>query len=220
MIVNREKKEKKSILPGVILVAFIASIGTFLILLNMEKNALTAYEKISVWCAKEELASGLEITQGNIEQYFVQVEIDKSKIPQELIGEPEKIIGMQTLVKIPKGTIFTKPLFREDKEDIKGMQMPVIAGCKGDDLFQLVSGVLRKGDRVHIYTVNEELEETYMLWDNVMVYQVFDSAGNVIAGEDIMTPAARVNLVLEEGYAEQFYNELNTGSLRLVKVWK
>jgi hypothetical protein len=96
----------------------------------------------------------------------------------------------------------------------------VIAGCKGEDLFQLVSGVLRKGDLVHIYMVNDELGETYMLWENIMVYQAFDVSGNTIASEDMITPAARVNLLLEEGYAEQFYNELNKGSLRLVKVWK
>ena len=59
-----------------------------------------------------------------------------------------------------------------------------------------------------------------MLWENIMVYQAFDVSGNVIAAEDTLTPAARVNLLLEEGYAEQFYNELNKGSLRLVKVWR
>ena len=49
---------------------------------------------------------------------------------------------------------------------------------------------------------------------------VVDASGNVIASEDTVTPAARVNLLLEEGYTEQFYKELNAGSLRLVKVWK
>ena len=84
----------------------------------------------------------------------------------------------------------------------------------------MVSGVLRKGDLVHIYTVNGEWNETYLLWKNIMVYQVFDASGNVIAPEDMTTPAARVNLVMEEGFVEQFYNELNNGSLRLVKVWE
>ena len=93
-------------------------------------------------------------------------------------------------------------------------------GCKGDDLFQLVSGVLRKGDLVNIYMVNGELGETYMLWENIMVYQAFDASGNTIPSEDTVTPAARVNLLLEEGYTEQFYKELNGGSLRLVKVWR
>ena len=73
---------------------------------------------------------------------------------------------------------------------------------------------------MNIYTVNSEVEETYMLWENIVVYQVFDGAGNTIAPEDTATPAARVNLLLEEGCTEQFYNELNAGSLRLVKVWE
>ncbi len=216
---NREQKEKKNIMPGVIVAAFIAALGTFFILLSMEKNTLADYEKVVVWSVNSELARGVEITQASVQECFEQIEIDKNKVPQRLIEDPAQLIGMQTMVVVPIGTVLTDTLFRDDREYISHMHMPVIAGCKGEDLFQLVSGVLRKGDLVHIYTVNADLEETYLLWENIMVYQAFDSAGNVIAGEDTTTPAARVNLLLEEGYAEQFYNELNIGSLRLVKVW-
>lgn len=217
---SREKKGKRSILPGVILIAFAAAMGTFFLLLHMEKNALSAYEKTYVWCAKSELAEGLEITQASLAECFVQVEIDKSKVPGGLVGNPEELIGKRTDIVISRGSIVTEAMFTGEGEYISGLYSPVVAGCKGEDLFQLVSGVLRKGDRVHVYTVNEELGETYLLWENIMVYQAFDTAGNVIATEDTVTPAARINLLLEEGYAEQFYNELSKGSLRVVKVWE
>lgn len=217
---NKREKEKKNIWPGVILMAFLASIATFFLLLNMEKNALEAYEKITVWCTNCELVKGLEMTESSLEQCLVQVEMDKTKVPANLIEAPELLTGKQTIFTIPKGTVLTYPMFTEEETYRKSLHHPVVAGCKGDDLFQLVSGVLRKGDFVNIYTVNSELEETYMLWENIMVYQVFDGAGNVIAPEDTITPAARVNLLLEEGCAEQLYNELDAGSLRLVKVWE
>jgi len=146
--------------------------------------------------------------------------MDKTKVPEHLIETPETLVGKQTLYEIPKGTILTSSMFTQEEAYRKGLKQPVIAGCKGDDLFQLVSGVLRKGDLVNVYTVNKEVEETYMLWENVMVYQVFDASGNVISPEDTATPAARVNLLLEEGCTELLYNELDAGSLRLVKVWK
>lgn len=217
---NKREKEKKNIWPGVILMAFLASIATFFLLLNMEKSALEAYEKVTVWCTDCELTKGLELTESSLSQCLVQVEMDKTKVPADLIETPEILEGRQTLFTIPRGTILTASMFTQEETYRKGLNQPVIAGCKGEDLFQLVSGVLRKGDVVNIYTVNREMEETYMLWENIMVYQVFDAAGNVIAPEDTTTPAARVNLLLEEGCAEQLYNELDAGSLRLVKVWK
>ena len=216
----KKEKEKKNLWPGMILMAFLASIATFFLLLNMEKNALEAYEKVSVWCTNCELSKGLEVTEGSLSQCLLKVEMDKTKVPADLIENPETLIGKQTVFAIPQGTILTASMFTQEETYRKGLYQPVIAGCKGDDLFQLVSGVLRKGDRVNIYTVNSEIEETYMLWENIVVYQVFDAAGNVIAPEDTTTPAARVNLLLEEGCTEQLYNELNAGSLRLVKVWE
>lgn len=217
---NKEKNGKKSIWPGVILAAFLASMGTFFLLLHIEKNALSAYEKTYVWVSKAELAEGLEITEAAWNECFEQIEMDKNRVPERMVVNLSELNGMQTRIQISKGSIVTLSMFTDENSYTEGMYCPVVAGCKSEDLFQLVSGVLRKGDLVNMYTVNEELGETYLLWENVMVYQVFDASGNSIAPEDITTPAARVNLLLEEGYAEQFYNELNQGSLRMVKLWE
>lgn len=217
---SKEKSEKKNIWPRVILAAFAAALGTFFLLLHMEKNALSAYEKTTVWVTRAELAEGLEITEAAWEECFEQIEIDKSKVPEQLIENPRELAGMLTEIGIPKGTIVTWSMFTDEKAYAEGLYNPVVAGCKSEDLFQLVSGVLRKGDLVNMYTVNEELGETYLLWERVMVYQTFDAAGNSIPPEDVTTPAARVNLLLEEGYAEQFYKELSQGSLRMVKLWE
>lgn len=217
---NKREKEKKNIWPGLIIAAFFASVATFFLLLNIEKSALENYEKVLVWSTNCELEKGLEMTESNLSQCLVQIELDKNKVPDHLIDTPEVLVGKQTMYAIPRGSILTSGMFTQEEGYRKDLYQPIIAGCKGEDLFQLVSGVLRKGDRVNIYTVNKELEETYMLWESIMVYQVFDAAGNVIAAEDTTTPAARVNLLLEEGCAEVFYNELDAGSLRLVKIWE
>lgn len=214
------KKVKKRILPGVIIAAFVAALATFFILLQAEKNMLSEYEKEAVWCSSQQLPKGLEITQQNWQQYFVQTEIEKSKVPEKKVTDPQLLIGKLAGLEISRGTVLTDTMFEGDEKYIASMQSPVIAGCKADDLFQFVSGVLRKGDLVHIYAVNEDLGATYLLWENVLVYQVFDTAGNLIPPEDITTPAARVNLLLEKGNAELFYNELQNGSLRVVKVWE
>lgn len=214
------KKEKRKILPGITVASFVAALATFFILLQVEKSALSEYEKEYIWCSTQQLPKGMELTTENWQSYFVQTEIEKSKVPEKKVEDPQSLIGMRTGLEISKGMVLTDTMFEGDENYTTVIQEPVIAGCKADDLFQFVSGVLRKGDLVHIYAVNDDLGVTYLLWENVLVYQVFDSAGNTIASEDVSTPAARINLLMEKGYAELFYNELQNGSLRVVKVWE
>lgn len=214
------KKEKRRILPGVIVAAFVAALATFFILLQVEKNMLSEYEKEYVWCSSARLPEGLEITMENWQQYFAQAELAKSTVPEGKVADPQTLIGKRTDIELTQGMVLTGSMFTDEEDYTASLQSPVVAGCKADDLFQFVSGVLRKGDLVHIYAVNEELGATYLLWENILVYQVFDSAGNLIPSEDASTPAARINLLLEKGYAELFYNELQNGSLRVVKVWE
>ncbi len=215
---NREKDRRKNWGPGVIFVAFIAAVATFFIMLQVEKNALRDYEKAVVWCTNTVLPAGVEITAENSAAYFVQKELNVGNVPEAVILEPAILIGQQAAIAIPKGSVLTANMFVDTQKFVEDMQEPVLAGCKADDLYQMVSGVLRKGDIVHVYAVNEELEQTYLLWENVLVYQVFDASGKAIAPEDKETPAARLNVLLEKKCAEQFYNELNNGSLRLVKA--
>ena len=100
------------------------------------------------------------------------------------------------------------------------MREPVIAGFRAEDLYQVVGGVLRAGDRIHIYCVEQEEEEQNgkLLWENVFVQQVFDRNGAAIGGDDGTTPAQRVNIYMEKERVADFYAALAQGSLRVVKA--
>lgn len=220
---NRADKEKvtreRRIFPGVILVAFIAAAITFFLLLNIEINMLKNYEKTTVWVAAGNLQESLEITSENINSCFAQVEIDKKQIPAYAVTDIGMLVGSQAALMVPEGTVLSEPMFKRTESHISRMIEPVIVGCKAEDLYQVASGILRKGDMVNIYTVNEELGETYLLWEDVLIYQTFDNSGNQISSENSTAAAARMNLLIEEKYAEQFYTELYNGSLRMVKIW-
>lgn len=219
---NKEKvrvRKERRIFPGVIAVAFIASAITFFLLLNIEKNMLQNYEKAAVWVAAASLQKSAEISAENMEEYFRQVEVDKSRLPEYVIRDIHEIEGSRAALMIPEGTILSEPMFSSDESYVNNLTNPVILGCKAEDLYQVASGILRKGDVVNVYTVNDELGETYLLWADVLIDQTFDNAGNLIAPEDVTTAAARINLLMEEACAEQFYTELNKGSLRMVKIW-
>lgn len=212
-------KQKRG-LPGIILAAFAAAAVTYIVLLNVEKNVLSAYEKADCWMLAEALEKGTEITEDNMDTLFCRMQADARHIPQEAVEDPMTLLGTQAAIAIPRGSIVTRSMFTPEGYCRAALEHPVIAGCRAEDLYQLVSGTLRSGDRVHIYTVDEELGETYLVWEDVMVYQAFDSAGNQIPPQDTVSAAARINVLLEEGTAELFYSELYRGSLRVVKLWE
>ena len=220
---NREEFHeggRKKGLPGIILAAFTAALISYVALLNVEKNALSAYEKAECWILSETLEKGTEITTDNAAQLFQRAQVDVQHIPQGAVTDPKMLAGSQAAITITQGSIVTDTMFTRLGSYRAALEKPVIAGCKADDLYQLVSGTLRSGDRIHIYTVDEEMGDAYLIWDNVMVYQTFDSGGNLIPPQDTVSAAARINVLLEEGNAELFYSELYKGSLRVVKLWE
>lgn len=208
---------KQNILPGAIAASLLASLFVYLILLNIEKNALSNYEKGSVIVAAANIARGEVFTQDNINQFFVEAEMDKNLIPSSAVTDFATLGQMTAAADVDKGSVITSSMLDNREEMIGSMNKPVVAGFKADDLYQVVSGTIRTGDRIHIYTVDEDLNTAYLVWEDVLVQQVFDTNGNSIPAQDKESAAARVNIVLEEDSVEQFYSELAGGSLRVVR---
>ena len=217
---KQKRREAGRILPGIIVIAFIAAAITFFLLLHAEKSILSDYEKALVWVTTKELQKSMEIQEADLEICFEQKAVDKGQLPAMAVTDIHRLESSRTVFAIPEGTILSTAMFTNEEHHIGNMTQPVIAGCRAEDLFQAVSGILRKGDLVNLYTVNKELGETYLLWEDIRIYQTFDHAGNMIPPEDTVTPAARMNLLIEEGNAEQFYTEMNNGSLCMVKLWE
>lgn len=212
------KKEKKNILPGAMLAALAASVIVYCIMLNVEKNALSGYEKEIVLTAVSDLPKGMAVTQENLDSCFREQEMEKNMIPDGAVTDRNLLEGQMTAAAMSRGTIVTECLLEDLNLLKRQMKEPVTAGFKADDLYQVVSGTLRSGDRIHIYTVDEETESTCLIWEDVFVQEVFDSTGKLIPAQDTTTPAQRVNILIEKDSVEQFYSELTAGSLRVVKA--
>ena len=208
---------KKNILPGTIIFSLLASIIIYAVLINSEKNALADFEKGIVYVAAEEIAEGVLINEKNFNEYFKAEELDKDFVPQTAISVPEQIENLISSYTIEKGTLLTRGMFESVNEITQNMEEPVIAGFKADDLFQVVGGILRTGDRIHIYGVGDE-GEVALIWSDVYVQQVFDSSGVKISNNDELKAAQRVNVYMDKKDVEFFYSELAKGSLRVVKV--
>ncbi len=238
-----KKQKAKKILPGAIAVGLLLSIIIYAVMLHVEKTALSDFERSTVVVAAKEIPEGQMITVQNVGNYFTQKEIDAKLVPTNAVMATDQIVEQVALYKIDAGTIMTNGMFDSFNEITAGMEEPVIAGFKADDLYQVVGGVLRAGDRIHIYRIVEsgekeagsiadaeptESEETsedteepeVVLWENIYVQEVFDQTGNRIVSGDRETAAQRINIYLDKADVEAFYTELASGTLRVVKKCK
>ena len=213
----REKKLSLSNLKtGASLAALVAAVATFVILMQVEKSVLTQYEKGIVYTASKAIAKGQMITEENYMQYMTQREMDKNMIPDTALTEPAQVRGMAAAYDVEEGVLLTGGMVEELDEILAGMEEPVIAGVKAEDIYQVAGGMLRAGDRIHIYTVRDG--KAVLAWEEVYVQQVFDASGKGISNTDSSTVAQRMNVYLDKRDIEAFYTELAGGSLRAVKV--
>lgn len=208
---------KSKIWIGSMFAALFAAFAVFLLMLQMEKNMLMQYEKKAVYVAMKTIPKGTLITEESCEEYFEWKELDADMVSPAVVCSKEQIgVGM-SVYDIDIGTVITEGMFETVNDITRGMKSPVIAGCKADDLYQMVGGVLRDGDRIHIYSFDEE-NQVELLWSNVYVQQVFDNGGMRIEPGDQSASAQRLNLYMDKQDVEEFYSKLATGTLRVVKV--
>lgn len=216
-VIKRNIQRKPGFWNGSIIVALVAAVAIFASMLQLEKKVLTQYEKGMIYVASREIPRGQLITPDNFELYMECRELDKNCIPPTALSSAEQIADMAALFEIEKGVLLTTGMF-ESLDKIKAeMKEPVIAGLKAEDLYQVVGGTLRTGDRIDIYKIDTE-SMSELVWKDVYVYEVFDNTGEVIPAGDITTATQRINIYLESAEVANFYTELSLGSLRAVKV--
>ena len=120
---KKEKKEKRSILPGVIIVSLLVAAVVYAVLLNAEKTALSDYEKGSVYVTTKPVPKGTLITA----DYITQKEVDKSLIPSGAVSNPEDLTDLISVYAVDQGSIITdiKPgsgraVYRIQRAGIRG----------------------------------------------------------------------------------------------------
>ena len=204
---------------GAIFAAFLATAAIYVALLQAEKSMLAEYEKGEVCFAAKDVPKGQLITEENVGEYFVMTEVDAKLIPAAAIRKTEEITGLIAAGHVDQGGMITTGMFQTINEVTAGMKEPVVAGFRAEDLSQLVGGVLRAGDRIHVYA-SEEDGETVLIWENVYVQQVFDASGGFIENADLAGAAQRINVFLDKENVEEFYSRLEKGTLRVVKAWE
>lgn len=217
MKLKKKEKQRKNILSGAIIIGLLASVIIYVVMINMEKNMLTDYEKGTIYVASKSIPKGVVIEESNYIEFFSSKDIDKSIIPNSAITDKNQLIGLIPCNEIDEGTLITSGMFESINEITKEMKEPVIAGFTVDDIYQVVGGTLRAGDRIHIYNVKED-NIADLIWSNIYVKQVFDKTGASIPNTNSTAAAQIINIYMDSSDIEQFYSDIAIGSLRVVKV--
>lgn len=213
-----KKRSAARIKAGVSITALAAAVAMFVILLQVEKSVLEQYEKGVVYVAGAPILKGQMITQENFALYFTEQELDVRCIPLTALKRPEQVQGLAAVFDVEEGVLLTQGMFRRLEDVLKDMEEPVVAGFRAEDMYQVVGGTLRAGDRVHIYSVQDG--DAVLAWEEVYVQQVFDAAGGNIPNGDRTMTAQRINVYLDKKDVGAFYQELAKGGLRVVKIWE
>lgn len=207
-------KKNGAITSGLAVTAFIAALIIFALLLYTEKKVIASEEKISVCVATCEIPDGTEINILNYKEYFSMHDIYISAVPDGALTSIEALYDKTAEYSITEGTVITDGMFRMSNIGSRGMNNPVLVGFKVEDIYQAVGGILRSGDYVHIYVVDED-GEAVLRWRNVCIEYAFDNSGNILARTDA-GKAMRFDAFFEMRDVKEFYEYLDSGKIRIV----
>lgn len=212
----RVKGKRSAISAGLVITAFLAAAIVYALLLYSEKKAMATEVKLKVCVAKCEVPAGTDINDVTATQYFELRDIYVSAVPENALISVGGAAGKTATYSISKGTVVTDGMFRESDLGSKWMEEPVLLGFKVDDIYQVAGGILRSGDMVHIYIIDDE-GEAVLRWENVCIEDSFDSAGEILQ-QTQTGRATRFNIFFEKKDVEEFYTRLDSGAIRIVKL--
>ncbi len=213
---KKDPKRTSRIQTGSIAAALVAALSVFGVMVHAERSVMENYEKKEVILASVTIPKGTELTEENLDRYLEKTTVDSAGVSADAVTDMSDLTGLLSECDIEAGTLLNRSMFLSVAEITKEMKEPVLVGIKAEDLYQVVGGVLREGDRIHVYTEDEE-GEVALRWENLYVAASFDSAGNEVAPER-ESAALRFNVYLDREDVAEFYREITAGSLRIVKV--
>lgn len=224
-----QKEKKENYIFGTLMIAILMAGIVFAVLLNIEKNALQAYEKGTAVVARKEVPSGLIIDESNVSLYFQNREFEKAVIPASAFADMTELIGLITVSKLDTGSFITQGNCEALTDETINAHQLVKASISVSDISQAVSGTLRAGDRISLYNhlslqnadTGEMLGntgyETKKEWQNLFLFEAFDVNGVKIESGDTNSVAQMFTVLIAKEDAAAFFDDLSS-SLQIVKL--
>ena len=208
---NKKNKESKY---GILIAALVTAAAVFAIMTYFQRQALSDFEKREICVAVSDIPRGTVITEENISSYIALKSVDAGCVPDTALLDYVSLNGMSPEYDIDRGTLLTSGMFSDADDVLAEMSSPVLAGFKTEDLAKAVSGCLRAGDRIDVYSADPDTGEEILLCSDVYVECGYDSSGNAVYAD---SAAVMFNVYLESEEAAAFYGGLRNGYMYVVK---
>ena len=212
--VSGKRKGAAMKLLGSLLVA----LALFGVLIGVEKNIMSSYEKETVVLCKTEVPKGTKITKENASQYFYLYEVDVALAKEDCIRTEESLYGTVAARTISPQEIVRKGFCIEEASIYAGYKNPIECSVTADNPGDIVSGTIRRGDRVDIAVVNKDTLAYELIMKNVYVLDAFTTTGEKLGDTNEGTAATMLTIVEDKGNYAKFCSAREIGNVVVTKL--
>ena len=187
--------------------SFLVAVALFGVLVGVEKNLLSDYEKVSVVLCKIDVPKGTKITKENVSQYFYDYEVDIALVNDTCIKDKNEVIDTVVEKSLSAHEILRKDDCTKEAEIYNKFRNPVEASITATNPGDIVSGTIRRGDYVDIAVVNKDTLEYDLMLKKVYVVDAFTSTGEKVSENAEGTAATMLTVVEEKDNLAKFYSD-------------
>ena len=198
--------------------SFLVAVALFGVLVGVEKNLLSDYEKVSVVLCKIDVPKGTKITKENVSQYFYDYEVDIALVNDTCIKDKNEVIDTVVEKSLSAHEILRKDDCTNEAEIYNKFSNPEEASITATNPGDIVSGTIRRGDYVDIAVVNKDTLEYDLMLKKVYVLDAFTSTGEKVSGNAEGTAATMLTVVEEKDNLAKFYSARETGNVIVTKL--
>lgn len=198
--------------------SFLVAVALFGVLVGVEKNLLSDYEKVSVVLCKIDVPKGTKITKENVSQYFYDYEVDIALVNDTCIKDKNEVIDTVVEKSLSAHEILRKDDCTKEAEIYNKFSNPVEASITATNPGDIVSGTIRRGDYVDIAVVNKDTLEYDLMLKKVYVVDAFTSTGEMVSENAEGTAATMLTVVEEKDNLAKFYSARETGNVIVTKL--
>lgn len=218
MLKKKEKSNRKRGLLPKLVGSFVVAAALFGVLIGVEKNILSDYEKEAVVLCRTEVPKGTKITEENVGKLFYTYEVDVALVDETCVKNTAELIDTVTGRTLLSHEMVRKGSCTKEAEIYGNYRNPAEGSFTVNEAGDMVSGTIRKGDRVDIAVVNKDTLEYDVMLKNVYVLESFTNNGEKVTADVEGTAATMLTIVEEKDNLAKFYSAMETGNVIVTRL--
>ena len=220
---NKNKKDtavagKKKTVVWMLLGSICVAAALFFVLVGVEKNILSDYQKDTVVLCKTDIEKGTQITEDNVDQYFYNYDVDVAMLKSDCIRDKQELVGTIANRDMTSQEVVRDRFCTEEAGIYERYQEPIEASIEANGAGDIVSGTIRRGDYVDIAVVNKDTLEYELLMEKVYVVDAFSSTGERLNSSVEGTAATMLTIVEDKENLEKYYSAKEIGKVIVTRL--